>query len=164
MTSGLITLRYNRELVRSGILTFFWRKLGARFFIAWVVMAAILGYFIVGGDRSWFVGSMATILVGLIALLAAVLMVQYRRSMARLRKMEPPHVTLALADDGFTLSSNLGSSTLRWPSITEVWVLPRYWMLFFSPGQYIMLPAGDVPADQLEFIRQHVRVAGGKIA
>jgi hypothetical protein len=84
--------------------------------------------------------------------------------MNRLRQMNPPEVSLVLTDEGFTISSSAGASTMRWSAITEIWERPKFWLLFLSPAQFITLPTSDMPRESLEMVRSKVAAAGGKVA
>ena len=83
--------------------------------------------------------------------------------MGRLRAMQPPEATLALSEDGFTLSSNAGSATLRWSAVSELWETPQFWLLFFSSAQFITLPIANVPGESLAAIKSSVVKSGGKV-
>ena len=51
-----------------------------------------------------------------------------------------PEATFAYDEERVTFTSELGSSTLPWSAITEVWGFPRFWLLLFSRSQFVTLP------------------------
>jgi hypothetical protein len=159
-----ITLRFDRDLVRSAVFTFWRRRLGVGFFVALAAMGGGVAYFVAQGERGWLVGAGGTVFVLAIIFVVAIFRSQYQSSLQRLHKMQPPEATLTLTESGFTLSSNLGSSTARWSAITELWEAPQFWLLFVSSAQYITLPTADIPRESLDEIRRSLVKAGGKVA
>jgi hypothetical protein len=132
--SAPITLRYDRRLVLDAVFTFWRQRVGVGFFVALVALGASVAFFLIRGDRGWFVGAAGTVFVLAIVFAAALFLSHYRGSLSRLRRMNPPEAALVLSDEGFTLSSSAGSSTLRWSAITEMWERPEFWLLFLSPA------------------------------
>jgi hypothetical protein len=143
---------------------FYWRRKLGRDYLGWtlgllaaVVMLALLG---VGG---WFIAVLAT-LVGMSALLPIV-GVYYARRAAResMRKLDPPRAEVALAEDGFTMTTSMGTSNLKWSAINEVWRAPEFTLVFFSADTFAVLPAAGAPARFLDTFAERVRAAGGKV-
>ena len=66
-------------------------------------------------------------------------------------------------DDRIETSNRIGTSTLAWSTIKEVWQLPEAWLLFVGKGMYFTLPLRDIDAAAQEFIRAHASAAGAKI-
>jgi hypothetical protein len=158
-----ITLRYDRRLVRDSVLTFWRRRVGVGFFVALAVVGGAVLFSVVNGERGWFVGAGGTVFVLAVIFAGALFLVHYRGSMGRLSRMNPPEASLVIADDGFTISSSAGASTLRWSAITEIWERPQYWLLFLSSAQFITVPTSDVPAQSLELLKTRIVAAGGKV-
>jgi membrane protein YdbS with pleckstrin-like domain len=73
--SHQVTLRIDEDLLRRAVLRFWWRVVGIRFVIAMVVMAVGLVVLVSGGDRSWFVGVLATVLALGVAFVVAIYVV-----------------------------------------------------------------------------------------
>jgi hypothetical protein len=115
------------------------------------------------GERSWWVGASGTVLVLAVILSATVYVTHLRRSLGVLRKMQSPEATFEFDEDRFRVSSDLGTSELKWGMITEVWCLPDFWLLFVSQGQFITLPLADLDADARAFILAKVKSSGAKI-
>jgi hypothetical protein len=157
------TLHYDDGLMLRATL-FYWRRKLGRDYLGWtvgllaaVVMLALLG---VGG---WFIAVLAT-LVGVSALLPIVGL-YYARRAARdsMRKLDPPRAEVALAEDGFTMTTSMGTSNLKWSAINEVWRAPEFTLVFFSQDTFAVLPAAGAPARVLETFAERVRAAGGKV-
>jgi hypothetical protein len=115
------------------------------------------------GDRSWVVGFLGTVVGMCVFFLVLVYLIHYRKAMHKFRAMGDPEATLVASEESFSLSSGLGSSTLRWASITEVWQFPTFWLLLFSKAQFVTIPLADLTPEAKAFILARVQDAGGKI-
>ena len=119
-----VNLRYDERLLRQAVVRFWWRLIGIRFVIALVVMGACLAWLVSQGDRSWFVGVVATVLALAVTFMVAIYFVHYRSAMRRFKNMGEPEGTLTASEPSFTLSSGAGSSTVPWSAVTELWQFP----------------------------------------
>lgn len=77
--------------------------------------------------------------------------------------MGTPQASFLAEDASFTITSGLGSVTVGWSSIREVWRFEQFWLLLFSKGQFSTSPLACVPAEMQAYIQQRVRATGGKI-
>ncbi len=161
--SIVATLEYTESLVRAAVSAFWRRTVGTAFLLALGLLASSFAFLLWQGDRSWLVGALGAFLFfgALFALLIYV--VHLRNALAKLRGMGSPIATLELAEASFSLSSGLGSSSLPWSSVREVWRFPSFWLLLFSKAQFVTVPLARVPAEAQDFILGRVRAAGGKI-
>jgi len=119
---------------------------------------------LVDGDRSWVVGLTAAVVLLGVVMPVAVYLVHYRNSMRKFRQMSPPVAEFVADDDTFTLSSDRGTTSLKWNAVTEVWRFESLWLLLFSKAQFVTLPLEDVPGPMQAFILDRVKSSGGKIA
>jgi hypothetical protein len=151
-----VTLRYSEPLVREAVRAFAKRAVvrgfGVLGFVFIVVLIVGVGYLIYQGDRSWFVGVFGATLLFVGLSIGFVYVAIVRNTVGRFRQMRVPEATLSCADDSFTVTSELGSVTMPWSSITEVWRRPRFWLLLFSHSQFITLPLDCLDAEILAFI------------
>jgi len=157
-------LRYNEQLLRRAVRCFWWRVIGLRFVIALVLVAAILVWIVSNGDTSWVVGVAATVLAIGIVFMVALYVVQYRNTLYKFRAMGEPEATFTASEASLSVSSGLGSSTVPWSSVTEVWQFPSFWLLCFSKAQFSTLPIADITPEARAFILQRVQASGGKIS
>ena len=158
------TLKYSEPLVRRAVLSYWRRSLGWGILGAVAFTNAMFIWRIVEGDRSWFVGLLAAFGLFGIVMPVAVYLAHYRNSLGKFREMKNPEATFVADEASFTLTSDVGSSTLRWSSIVEVWRFDTFWLLLFSKAQFATVPLQDVPEQMLSYILERVRGAGGKIA
>ena len=159
-----IVLNYDKSLIRSAVLSFWRRTLGLSYIFALLLLSSALGFSFSNGDRSWFIGVIATILVLGILFATALFIIHYSASTRKLHNTNPPRAELTLSDSGFVMSSSIGSSILSWTAITELWQFPQFWLLFLSKAQFITLPLTNVSLEAQSFILQQVRANGGKVA
>ena len=156
-------LHYDRALIKSAVLAFWKRSIGIGFSIALLVVAIRLTFLLIRGDKSWVVGALATCLMFSLAFAAALYFVHYRNALNKLRDMGAPQAHFLAEESSFTVTSGMGSSTLRWSAITEVWRFPAFWLLFFSKAQFVTLPLAALNPEMKTFILERVRAAGGTI-
>lgn len=158
------TLVCTEPLLRQAVFAFWRRTVGVGFLLALLFLACAFALLVWQGNRSWFVGALGAIIVGGFGIAGAVYFVHIHNALAKFRAMGAPDATLVLDDSSFTVSTGLGSSTLLWSAVKEVWQFPSFWLLLFSKAQFMTLPLASVPADAQEFILSKVAAAGGKVA
>jgi hypothetical protein len=155
------TLRYSETLLRSAVSSFVFRAitrhLGTTFILAIAAVVGITIYLLAQNDRSWLVGFLSATVLFAGAFIAAVFLAHYRNTIGRFRQMRSPEATLAYDEQQFTLNSELGSATMPWSAITEVWRYPRYWLLIFSPSQFVTLPTDCLDQNTKDFISRKTR-------
>ena len=151
-------LHYSEPLLREAVRSFFFRAVicgfGPLFFIACGLLVVCLAYLLWLGDRGWAVGAFATGLAFLGIFFLIIYLAHRRNTLGRFRQMRSPEATLAYDDERFTLTSELGSATMPWSSITEVWRFPRFWLLLFSRSQFVTLPLDSLDEHTKDFIMQ----------
>jgi hypothetical protein len=159
MTASLrFSARYAEDVLREGVRAFVWRRLvreqkltGA----ALLFVAIMLAWLVHRGDRSWAVGFMASALLVVLVMVVAVWRVHQAHALDQLRRMgEPAIAEFSLDDTGMTVESRIGASTVPWSGITEIWALPRSWLLFAGRHQFMTLPLDGVPAEALAMIAE----------
>ena len=158
------TLRYTEQLVALAVRLYWRRTVGLGLLVAVVLMIAFLIWLLIEGDRSWVVGLVAAVVLLGVLMPVAVYVVHYRNSMGKFREMSQPVAELMADENGITISSDRGSSSLKWESVKEVWRFEALWLLLFSKAQFVTLPLADLPSPMQEFILERVKTSGGKIA
>ena len=157
------TLNFNESLIRKAVLSFWWRVVGFKFIIAMILIALSLGFFLYIGDRSWFVGAHATVLIIGISFVFALYWSHYRNGLKKFRAMGSSQATFSASESSFTFESGAGSSTLPWSSVTEIWQFEKYWLMLFSKAQFVTLPLADISPEFRASILERVRASGGAI-
>ncbi len=162
--SHTVVLTYNAAIIRDAVFCFWHRTVGWGFIIALIGMVISLVVLLLSGDRSWLVGVNASALIIGIGFAVTLYLVHYRSSMAKFQGLSSGQATLAVTDGTLSLSSELGSSTLPWSAVKEVWQFEGVWLLLFSKAQFVTLPVPALSAEVQSFVLQKVRAAGGKVA
>ena len=158
-----MTLEYTEPLLREAVFAFWRRTVGVGFFVALALLLGALAFLVWQGDRSWFVGALGAFLVFGLGFAFVVYFVHLRNTLAKFRAMGAPIATLALEDTSFTMSSGLGSTSLQWSAVTELWRYSSFWLLLFSKAQFVTVPLASVPAAAQDFILSRVSAAGGRV-
>lgn len=156
-----ITLTYSPQLVQQAVFRYWYKSVGRLYWVALLFVA--LSLFITFSPNSWWTGFSVSILVIGIAFPILLYFVHHRNSMAKLRQMGTPDAKLILKEDGFTLSSGAGSSTLPWSSIEKIQQFENFWLLSFAKAHFSTLPLQTLSPEQKAFIIEHVTAAGGKV-
>lgn len=124
------TLRYNEPLLRAAVRAFclraFVRGLGLRFFLVLAISVACLTLLIAQRERSWTVPFMLSALFFVALFVVTIYVAHMRNTLGTFRRMRRPESTLSYDEEQFTLASELGSATLPWSAITDVWRFPRF--------------------------------------
>ena len=157
-------LTYNAALIRYAAFCFWRRTVGLGFIIAIMVVAISLALQLLRGDKSWLVGVYASVITVGIGFAIAIYLVHYRNAMTKFRGLSSGQATLVVTDSTLSFSSDLGSSTLPWSAVKEVWQFERVWLLLFSKAQFVTLPVLSLSAEVQSFVLQQIKAAGGKVA
>jgi hypothetical protein len=158
-----IDVRYTEPLVRAAVNAFFWRTLRRRFGLsgvfALVVTLIALGFLVLGGDRSWVVGFAGACVLFVVLVFAAGYIAHYRNTTGRLERMARPEARFVFTDADLSVTSDVGSASLAWSSVREVWAFPKFWLFLLSRSQFLTLPIEGAGEDVLALIRSKTTVS-----
>ncbi|MEO5863973.1 MAG: YcxB family protein [Nitrospiraceae bacterium] len=157
------TLIYSTTLLRQAVFAFWRRSVGVGFFVALLIAALGLVVLVALGQSSWIIGGLAIVLLVGIVFTLVVYVVHYRRSLHKFRQMGNPRSTFRAEESSFTMSSDIGTTTLQWSAVKELWQFPSVWLLLYSKSQFTTLPLACLPPETQAYIVQCVRTAGGKV-
>jgi hypothetical protein len=157
------TLTYSEQLIRQAVFQFWRRTVGTGFFVAFALLATAFAFFLWQGDRSWLVGALGSVLLFGAGVAGCIYFLHFRLALAKFRAMSSATATLCVEEGTLAMSSELGSSAVRWSAITEIWRFPSFWLLLFSKSQFVTLPLESLSPEVQAFIVAHVREAGGKV-
>lgn len=158
------TLKYDESLVNRAVRSYCRRSLGIGVLLGVPLLCSLLVLCIAEGDRSWYVGLLAgAVLLG-IGMPILVYWVHYRNSMAKFRDMKEPVAAFLADEHSFTLSSDRGSSTLKWEAIKEIWRFDGFWLLLFSKAHFATIPLDGVSDEMRAYVLDRVRRSGGSVA
>ena len=132
------------------------RRLGWKYLLALVLIGIATAQRISAQDQSWYLPFLLGALAFAILFVFAVYFVRRYQALARFRQMRSPQAVFIFRDEDFTVSSDLGSSTLPWRTVTDIWRYPDFWLVFISRGQFLTLPLSTVTSATREFISSRV--------
>ena len=157
------TLIYSTALLRQAVFAFWRRSVGVGFFVALLIASIGLVVLVALGQASWIIGALATVLAVGIGFAAAIYIVHYRNSLRKFRQMDTPRSTFRADESSFTMSSDIGTTTLQWSTVKELWQFQSVWLLLYSKSQFTTLPLACLSPETQAYIVQCVRAAGGKV-
>ena len=157
------TLIYSESLLRQAVFGFWHRSVGIGFFVALLIAALGLVVLVALGQSSWIIGGLATVLAVGLAFAIVVYVVHYRRSLHKFRQMNSPQATFCAEESSFTMVSDIGTTTLQWSAVKELWQFSNVWLLLYSKAQFTTLPLACLSPETQTYIVQCVRTAGGKV-
>ncbi len=157
------TLRYSEQLIVQAVRLYWVRSVGFGLLAAVALMIAFLAWRLTEGDRSWVVGLAAAVVLLGVLMPVTVYVAHYRNSMGKFRRMVRPVAELVADQESVTISSDAGSSSLKWGLVKEVWRSETLWLLLLSKSQFMTLPLADLSAEMREFIIERVKASGGKV-
>jgi hypothetical protein len=156
-------LTYDVSLLRKAVFAFWRRTIGVGFPLAWLVVGISFVYLVIGGESSWVVGVMGTILALAALFVLTIYVVHFRRTMQKFSDMGEPHAELQVNDSSFSVASGAGNATLPWSSVEELWCFSKFWLFLFSKSQFMTLPVDSCSPELLEFIIKKVDSSGGRV-
>jgi hypothetical protein len=155
--------RYSEEIGRAAVQRFLlrrlWELLDFKFCAALLILIAYLGWLLWTGNRSWWVGLVAALIVLFPAVLLGAYAAHWRNTVGRIRQMQAPMARFTLSETDIAVASELGSATIPWSLVVEIWEYPELWLLLLSKSYFVTLPTEGVPVAALEFLRAKVRSA-----
>jgi YcxB-like protein len=77
--------------------------------------------------------------------------------------MDKPQALFRAEESSFTMISDIGTTTLQWSAVKELWQFSNVWLLLYSKAQFTTLPLACLPPETQAYIVQRVRTAGGKV-
>ena len=157
------TLIYSESLLRQAVFGFWRRSVGIGFFVALLIAALGLIVLVALGQSSWIIGGLAAVLVVGVAFAIVVYVVHYRRSLQKFRQMDKPQATFRADESSFTMSSDIGTTTLQWTAVKELWQFSNVWLLLYSKAQFTTLPLACLSPETQAYIVQRIRESGGKV-
>jgi hypothetical protein len=158
------TLKYDESLVTRAVRSYWRGSLGISVLVGVPLICVFLALRIADGDRSWYLGLLAGAALLGIGMPILVYWVHYRNSMAKFRDMKEPVATFVADEDSFTLASDLGSSTLKWEAIKEVWGFDGFWLLLFSKAHFATIPLDGLSDEMRSYVLERVKRSGGSVA
>jgi hypothetical protein len=143
----LISATTRRLLLRS----FGWKRL---VLVVAIVLADL--YLLSFGNHDWVFGVAITCLIILIVVLPTRYIMAYYRSMSVFQEPSLRTATFTFTEEGLSVKTGLGISTLNWSAIKKIRRFPEAWLFFLTDRQYFILPIQQVNETTQQFILDKV--------
>ena len=154
------TVHYDDRVVRDAVNTFVKLRLlegiGQLGLFALVLTTAGFVYLLWQGDRSWLVGVIGTVLVMILGIFILLWQWRHREMRRKLAAIPGRKGVITIGDEGLSVDTEAGGTTLPWASFTELWRLERCWLLFLAPNNFITVPTDGVPDAALAHLDAHL--------
>jgi hypothetical protein len=159
-----VTLQYTEADVRTAVNCYWKRSVGVTFPAVTVFLIAVFFWRVAQGDRSWIIGMLGAFLILGVVVIATAYIAPYRHALAAFRALNPLEATLTLDEGTLSMASNVGSTTVPWSAVTELWRFDRVWLLLFSKAQFVTLPVRCLSAEAQAFLTEKVSSVRGRVA
>jgi len=148
----------DREFVQA--LNRYWRRaVGVRIAVLWSLLLVVLIGFYVGGVMPRTVLVVGTFVMLMVTFAALGGYVRYiSESKQQRKKLEDHSVRFRFSEDGVGISSELGSSELKWRAFDRVVKYPNMWLLFVGKRQFLILPTANINEELAALIEQAVKI------
>jgi hypothetical protein len=121
-------------------------------FAAFLLATSLVVQFVIG-DVTWLTGVCATTLMILAAIIVALRLGTRRRIIGTFRRMKSPRAEYVFRENDFSATTELGSITLPWSTVTRCLELSSCFLLILSNTSSITLPTRGISAEGLAFVR-----------
>jgi len=150
---------YTETMLRKAVRLFVWRGVVCRRGWLGLLAMAALGVSLAKGwkeDPSW----VSAIEIAAISLPPLLYLFVWRahivKTVGKFRSMTRPAADFVLRDADVTITSEFGSTTLRWSRFVDMWETPEFFMLFLARDQFLTLPAATMQEDIRTFLRSRL--------
>jgi hypothetical protein len=157
------TLHYTEPLLRSVVFAFWRRTVGIAFPLILVTLLALVALGSVFYGMTWYLAVTAAVSLAGTLLIATIFVAHYRNTLGKFRKLASPEAKLVVSAEQFSVTSDLGSSSIAWRGVSELWCYPDFWLLMLSRAQFVTLPLAGISLPMRQFIREQVEQTGGKV-
>ena len=146
--------------LRRAIRAYLWRRhlRHRRRLVSWAVLLVGAGFAIATDDFGFLSGAAVASVALLTTMMVLIWRARQGATLSRWRQLEAAGAEMIFDSEAFSIKSSIGGSTTPWSRFTEVWLLPKCWMLFTAPDQFQILLITDIPPEALAFVKE--RLAG----
>lgn len=151
-----ITVQYSRDLIKQAVWKFWVRSIGLSGFVGFFVVCVGFLYFLLSGDRSWFVGFLGAVVLIAAGIGIVSYFIYLNRSMEKFKRMDEPTAKFRFTDDLIGIESNIGWTEVSWKMIEKIWKYPSVWLVFIAKQGYITLPTANLDEELKQFVTAKV--------
>jgi hypothetical protein len=145
-------IRYSERVVRRVAIRTAWHRTGLRLLLGIGLILVAIVPALRRGDRSWWVGVGATMIVLALLFAAVVFVSQWRLSLGRFRKLENGCAQISLTNDHLRFEGTTGAVEYSWGILRYLERHPEYWILGPSKRSAFMLATDGLSQESQAFI------------
>lgn len=156
------TLRviYDEAILKRGVAAFIWQRLCKGFgYLGLAALLLMVPSLWLAEGFGWFQIFLIVVLTGVALVIALAYWANLRLKLFRFRQMKSPEVAMTLREDGFEVTSSLGTAIQNWSYLTGVLKRPDFWLLFGPKAEFIVLPLRGLSHKALQYLEQKVNAA-----
>jgi hypothetical protein len=158
-----LVLNYTEALIRQAVFHFWWRTVGVTFFVVLFILSILFDFLLFVKVSGWQVWALGAVLIFSVSLIALIYFVHYKRSMGKFRSMTSPETSINISEEELSFSSSLGTQSIKWGTVSEVWVFKNMWLFLYSKAQFSTIPLNGIPEEAKDYILSKIKSSGGKI-
>ncbi|MES2499928.1 MAG: YcxB family protein [Pseudomonadota bacterium] len=158
-----LVLNYTEALIRQAVFHFWWRTVGITFFVVLFILSILFGFLLFVKVSDWQVWALGAVLIFSISFITLIYFVHYKRSIGKFRAMTAPEVSINISEEELSFSSSLGTQSIRWGTVSEVWVFKNMWLFLYSKAQFSTIPLNGIPEEAKDYMLSKIKSSGGKI-
>jgi hypothetical protein len=164
MAPRTIHFTYSKAFFSSALRHYFWRLSGWGFVVPFAFLCALAVWQLSVGDRGWPTVALVTLIVVLSAVMAGTYALLAQSSGKWVSELGERPVSFTTTEQGFTYSSELGSSTLPWSLVKAVELRPGFLMILLArTGGFIAVPRASLDAEHVQEVLSHASKAGARV-
>jgi hypothetical protein len=154
-------LDYSEPLLRRVTRRYVLRMLGLSYWVGAAVALAAAAYFLVEGDRTWYLGVALTAAILGLALPLMTYRLHLRNALATMSRLPDPAQAGFTADAaGFTIENPVGRVSLPWENLHRVLREQDAWLLLLAENQFVTVPLANASPQDLARLEGYVRDSG----
>jgi hypothetical protein len=158
-----LVLNYTEGLIRQAVFHFWWRTVGVTFFVVLFILSILFGFLLFVNVAGWEVWALCALLIFSISFITLIYFVHYKRSMGKFRAMTSPEASINISEEELSFCSSLGTQSIKWGTVSEVWVFKNMWLFLYSKSQFSTIPLNGIPEEAKDYILSKIKSSGGKI-
>ena len=149
-------LVYTEALIKKGVRAYWRKQVGIAYPLVAVGLTGYFFYLLESGYRSWPLGVIGLVAFLSFALIVAIYIIHLRSSMTAFDKMTDQQGEIGLSGDRIKLSSEVGTTEIRWSFIRRIFRFDAFWVIEFDGSGFVILPLDNLPESARSFIEAKV--------
>jgi hypothetical protein len=156
-------LHFDERLIRRSVWLFMKRTIGIPFMLLIVAFGIWHAKSLIDGDRSVTTLLFTAMVAVFCVFVAYGSWAHLSLGMKKLRALDASEALLRAEEHQFSMISKMGTATMPWKVIEQLWKFEDMWLILYSRSQFSTLPLSCLSPEMQAFILERIKSAGGKI-